>query len=454
MKKTWATLSLWFVSTQVLAADNNNALDTILDKFNTITATWEPIIIDAVTNLFWLLVALSFTWSAIKLWLHQKGIDHFIAELFERVMTVGFCWFLVTNASPLAWTILNSMQEVASRLSGTGNKLTPSNIVELGLNLAHKVWESSAGFDVGQYIIIGLCGLIVLITLALIAAQLTILLVGSFIILNGGVIVMGFMGSEWTRDHGMNYFTTVLGMSVQIFIMQLLVIIGNETFLGFIDTPSEGAADYLMMVVMSIIYYALVNTVPAMASSLTTGRFVFNSASAVNSAAGVMGATAGIGMALGSLAKGGVGKAAELPVKTATGQNAASGFNQLSQSSPLFKSAASGASHAVKGAGKLGHAALGAMASQSSVGRAFKELTQNGLTPDGHKKMQQAMKAGGASGMSHRDAIRRATDGVKPMTNHETLKAKLQQQRQQSRPNRKKQPELSMIYLRKCHVYP
>ncbi|ALM69436.1 hypothetical protein FORC4_p004 (plasmid) [Vibrio parahaemolyticus] len=36
------------------------------------------------------------------------------------------------------------------------------------------MWESSSGFDVGQFVIIGLCGLIVLIVLALIAAQLTI----------------------------------------------------------------------------------------------------------------------------------------------------------------------------------------------------------------------------------------------------------------------------------------
>ncbi|TOK15443.1 hypothetical protein CGI23_26000, partial [Vibrio parahaemolyticus] len=60
---------LALLSHPALAADNNNALDTILAKFNTITATWEPIITDAVTNLFWLLVIASFTWSAIKLWL-------------------------------------------------------------------------------------------------------------------------------------------------------------------------------------------------------------------------------------------------------------------------------------------------------------------------------------------------------------------------------------------------
>ncbi|MBY3751256.1 MULTISPECIES: P-type conjugative transfer protein TrbL [Vibrio harveyi group] len=433
MRKGLVLLAL--LSHPALAADNNNALDTILAKFNAITATWEPIITDAVTNLFWLLVIASFTWSAIKLWLHQKGLEHFIAELFERVMTVGFCWFLVVNASPLAWTVLNSMQEVASRLSGSNDKLSPSNIVELGLTLAHRVWESSSGFDVGQFVIIGLCGLIVLIVLALIAAQLTILLVGSYIILNGGVIVMGFLGSEWTRDHGMNYFTTVLGMSVQIFIMQLLVIIGNETFLSFINNPGAGSADYLMMVVMSVIYYALVNTVPAMASSLTTGRFVFNTAGAVNSAAGLMGAAAGIGMAAASLAKGGMGKAAQLAGKTASGQRASKGFDQLKKSSPVFKGAVSGGKAIASSAGKLGKATLGAMASQSSVGRAFRDLSQSRSVPkNAHQQMMKAMKQGGASSaISHGDAIKQATQGVKPTSNHDALKARLQQQRQQAR---------------------
>lgn len=430
---------LILLSHPALAANNNNALDSILEKFNAITATWEPIIIDAVTGLFWLLVTLSFTWSAIKLWLHQKGIDHFIAELFERVITVGFSWFLVVNASPLAWTILNSVQEVASRLSGTDNKLTPSNIVELGLNLAQKVWDSSSGFDVGQYIIIGLCGLIVLVVLALIAAQLTILLVGSFIILNGGVIVMGFLGSEWTRDHGMNYFTTVLGMSVQIFIMQLLVIIGNETFLGFIDNAASGSADYLMMVVMSVIYYALVNTVPAMASSLTTGRFVFNTASAVNGAAGLAGAAAGIGMAAASLTKGGIGKTAQLAGKTSPGQKVSKGFDQLKKSSPMFKGATSVAKAATENSGKAGKALLGAMASQSPVGRAFKEMSNSRTVPqNGHQQMMKAMKQGGAtSGLSHGDAIKQATQGVEPTSNHDALKARLQQQRQQPRSYKK-----------------
>jgi type IV secretion system protein TrbL len=387
-------------------------------------------------GLFWLLVTLSFTWSFITLWLHQKGFDHFVAELFERTVTVGFSLFLLYNAAPLAWTVMHSLQEVATRLSGGQDALTPSNIVEIGIVLAQRIWDSSSGFDVGQAIIIGLCGLIVLVVLALIAAQLTVLIVGAFVILNGGVVMMGFLGSEWTRDHAMNYFTTVLGMSVQIFIMQLLVIIGNELFMGFIDTPSEGVADYLMMVVMSIIYYALVATVPNMASSLTTGRFVFDSAGAVNSAAGmaagVAGAAAGAGLAASALMKTGGGAAASKMMSSAMGQK---GLEKLASSPSMVKGAMKGAQALTQGAGKAGGAAMGAMAQQSSVGRAFQSLAKQGGPPkNAHQTLKKAMNPQSSSpGLSQNAAVEQATQSIKTPTNHEALKTRLQQQRQQSK---------------------
>ncbi|WP_299695855.1 P-type conjugative transfer protein TrbL, partial [uncultured Vibrio sp.] len=199
--------------------------------------------------------------------------------------------------------------------------------------LAQRVWDSISGWSVGQYIIMGLCALIVLVVMAMIAAQLTILIVGSYVILNAGVVMMGFLGSHWTRDHAINYFTTVLGMSVQIFIMQIVVIIGNDVFLALIDRGTDGLADYLMMVVMVIIYYALVSTVPNMASSLTTGRFSFDTGKAVGSAAAAAGATAGLGLAAASVMKAGGGGIGQSLMGSQMGQKA------LSSLSPNMKTA-------------------------------------------------------------------------------------------------------------------
>ncbi|MDE0552487.1 hypothetical protein OU793_24485 [Vibrio sp. VP6] len=162
---------------------------------------------------------------------------------------------------------------------------------------------------------------------------------------------------------------------------------------------------------------------------------MFNTAGAVGSAAGLLGAMAGIGMAAASLAKGGMGKAAQLAGKTSPGKKVASGIDQLAKSSPAFKGAAAGAKAITKGSGKLGKAALSAMASQSPVGRAFKEMSNSRSVPkNGHQQMMKAMKQGDAtSAISHGDAIKQATQGVKPTSNHDALKARLQQQRQQTR---------------------
>lgn len=75
------------------------------------------------------------------------------------------------------------------------------------------------------------------------------------------------------------------------------------------------------------------------------------------------------------------------------------------------------------------------MASQSPVGRAFKEMSNSRTVPkNGHQQMMKAMKQGDAtSAISHGDAIKQATQGVKPTSNHDALKARLQQQRQQTR---------------------
>ncbi|MDN4712405.1 hypothetical protein QYZ43_16630 [Vibrio parahaemolyticus] len=87
-----------------------------------------------------------------------------------------------------------------------------------------------------------------------------------------------------------------------------------------------------------------------------------------------------------------------------------------------------------KGSGKLGKAALSAMASQSPVGRAFKEMSNSRSVPkNGHQQLVKAMKQGVASALSQNDAVKQATQNIKPTSNHDALKARLQQQRQQTR---------------------
>ncbi|GAM65488.1 hypothetical protein JCM19232_4988 [Vibrio ishigakensis] len=262
---------------------------------------------------------------------------------------------------------------------------------------------------------------------------MTVLIVGAYILLNGGVIIMGFLGSDWTRNHAINYFSTVLGISLQIFIMQLLVIVGNDLIMGFIDTASEGAADYMGMVVMSILYYALICVVPNMASSLTNGFFTFDSAKAVHSGAGVAAAAAGLSL----LAKSGMEVGASKLSQTSIGQKVQDTLSQFTSGSGAIQSASSGAGALLQGADKLTNSALNSMAQQSSIGRAFSQMAKESIPSDGHKTLSKAMGGGASETLSSDDAVKQATSSFQGTSNHDALKSRLQEHRQQPRTNKR-----------------
>lgn len=379
MIKILITLVLLSLSQHAYAQDN--ALDELLRQFQSHTASWEPIIIDALWGLFWGLTIISFTWSAIQLWLAEKGLTDVIALLFERVMLVGLCVFLITNATSLAWALINSFQTVVTRLSQSSLSFSPSNVFELGWKIAQGVVKSGSGFSVGDYIFLTICALIIVVVFALIAAEMCILIVGSYLIINGGLIMMGFLGSEWTRQHALNYFTTILGMCVQLFMMQLIVLIGYGMFEGFLKQAGDGSADYLVMVAMSIVYYALIRVVPNMSSSLATGQFTFDSGGAVASAAGVAGATAGMTLGAMAMSNSAGGAASKALMKTSMGDGVTQAINSAIGQSSTAQVVTKGLSKSIDFTGRTGSSVLNALAQQSPVGRAFRDMAMSSQPP-------------------------------------------------------------------------
>lgn len=398
MKVVIFIISLLF--SRLSYAQNNNALDNLLGQFQAQTAQWEPIILQSMWKLFWGLALISLVWNAIQMLLHDKGVVDFIAFLFNRVMTIGLSVWLIENAATLAWLIINTFQKVASLLNTSQGVFSPSNVFELGLSIAHKVYSSASGFSVGDNIVLGICALIILVVFALIAAEMCILIVGAYVLVSGGVIMMAFLGSEWTRDHALNYFTTILGMAVQIFVMQLIIIIGYSMFSGFITQAGDGSADYLVMVGMTIVYFALVRVVPNMATSLATGRFVFGSGSAVAASASIAGAAAGLallatgqsGALKSQLSKVGNMKAFDgvreafsqfTTPNTPQGEAAKKGFVGMG------KMMGGGAGFA----GGMAKSALNVLAQQSSVGRAMRDAMAGNASATPHQDLLDALKA-------------------------------------------------------------
>jgi type IV secretion system protein TrbL len=282
-------------------------LDQITIAFRDSTQEWEPIIQSLTMGLFWGLVTISFAWSSCQLLLKGAGLVDVIADLTTRVMTVGVAVWLITSAPYLGRVLIESFQEIGQRLAPEFVAFSPANVVEMGINLVLMTIKKSSFIDIGLSLMLFVCAIIILICYILIALEMTVLIVTSYVTVSGGIVMMGFLGSEWTKDNAMNYFTAVLGVAVRMFVMQLILILGY----GFIKkwtnqmTNSSQDLDYLVLLAIAMVFYGMIREIPNIAASLASGRFTMTGGGLAAAVTGAAGLAAGA-----ALAATGVGAAA------------------------------------------------------------------------------------------------------------------------------------------------
>lgn len=285
MKKRIASPWLWsaggltlFIPLQSLASDvqQNNSLDTIVNAFKDQTITWEPIIHNLTLGLFWGLATISFTWCFIQLALKEgTGLVDVLAELTRRTLLIGFSIWMMNEASNLGRVLISSFIKVGTTISGGAVTFSPSNVFELGLNVISIAWKSTSVTEPVNMLMMFFVALIILACFAIMAMEMTILIVSGYIIVSGGIIAMGFLGSEWTRDNAINYFTAVLGVAFKMFIMQLVFIIGYSFVEDWGSAIGAGSSntDFLALIGICIVFTGLMREIPQMAASLASGRF-------------------------------------------------------------------------------------------------------------------------------------------------------------------------------------
>lgn len=329
-------LLLFPVMSFAASAPDSSSIDEIIKVFQDATQKWEPIIHHYTLGLFWGLVTISFTLSSIKIALKDGGLTDFTADLVSRVMTVGACVFLLDHAADLARVLINSFQMIGTHLSGGAVKFSPGNVLELGMSIVGTAWQKISLTSPVASILFCFSAIIILICFALMAKDITILIVSAFVTVSGGVAMMGFLGSEWTREHAMNYFTAVLGIAVRMFIMQLIFSLGYSFINDFAkDINSDSSnIEYLFLLAISVIFYGLMKEIPQIAASLASGRFTHDGGGLSEAI------TAAASMAAGAaLAASGVGGAAMDAYKDAMGGGNSGSNDQSAADDDVMKRA-------------------------------------------------------------------------------------------------------------------
>lgn len=255
-------------------APDTGAMDELLRTFENAAGQWPAIIIPITTYLFWTLVTISWAWSFGMMVLNGGDTKDIVAELCKRTIMVGFFFYLLLNAHELGAIIINSFASIGAKLAGSGaaqTAISPSSVFDIGLSLVSKMMSKLHGFDIASSIGYILVSLGILVIFAFIVLNLMVVIIQYYFLLNAGVVMLGFLGHEWSRDYGINYFKLMIGIGVKYLTMQLIIVLTLNIIDTWVKQSELTWTQLLIILPMMIVIWGLVREIPQMAQSLVSG---------------------------------------------------------------------------------------------------------------------------------------------------------------------------------------
>lgn len=337
-----ATVAVALAASPALA-QASGGLDQIVDVYKNGANAWGPSLRQYAISLFGLLATIEFVWSFARLTVKGADFGELASELLTRVMFIGFFYWLMIASGEIAPSIVESFRQAgdaASTAAGGSSKMRPNDIWRTGVEVSNAILSTKVGLDAGKFVALALAGLILIVCFALMAAAMIIALVEGYIIMNAGILLMGFGGSSWTKDIAVKTMTYAVSVGAKLFVIQILAgmseVMVKSWTAGF-SAAGAASPEYMSQILeivgASIVMLALVFSIPNIVQGIINGSSPGSHNALTGAAAAVAGGVAGAAAvaAGGFMAGSGAMKLASEQMKAAdaAGTGASTGLGRV-----------------------------------------------------------------------------------------------------------------------------
>lgn len=252
--RSFTIIGLALVATADLAAQSSSGssvyqeglLDSVTDQFGAATQTWYPTLKAYARYLLLLLAVLGLAWNAMQALLKKDDLMGFMRLMFIQLFTIGFYLVAIDNIDVWSAALVDTFREIATDILPSNNplmvngqlELSPSTIVSMGFDLWQELTSSTFSLST-KWVFFILAGLVTAILFAGMAAYLTLLLLEGLIVIAGGVVFLGFAGTDWTISTAKNYLFYCLSFAVKMFAVYLIMAIGITILQTSVFDPIE-----------------------------------------------------------------------------------------------------------------------------------------------------------------------------------------------------------------------
>ena len=270
-------------------AGSGGILTGLASQFSTTTGPWTTTALGYAQDLFFALVAIEIAWSAITYVLQKDSLPDFLAALLLKIISVGFFYILLQPQYGPVWIadVIASFSQAGSAIGGQSQfgPSDPSSVFNCGTDIANAMLQSLSGNPVG--LTFGnilpaieacfaalICALGVVLAFAIIAGQLLITLIESYIVIGAGVFMLGFTGSRWTLVFGEKYVGYAFSVGIKLFMLELIIGLGyglGQQWAALFGNGIAPPGTYIEVVGAALIFGFVSWQIPGLAASLMNG---------------------------------------------------------------------------------------------------------------------------------------------------------------------------------------
>lgn len=253
-------------------------LNDITHQYQVATVGWYSYLFPIANHLFGVLAIIEIAWSGISWAIEKQDMSSLWVEFLKRIIFIGFFYAVLLHAHVWIPAIIKSFMLLGSGASHI-SKLDPSSIFEQGIHIAASVLTPlenknllTAGF---AYFIGGGTAFIVALSFAVIAGELVVTLVESYLVVGAGVLFLGLGSSRWTNTYTTKFLNYALSVGCKLFFLYLIIGVGANMAEHWGQLIVEGGptnmAPFLEVMGGSLVFVFIAWSIPNKAASLMSG---------------------------------------------------------------------------------------------------------------------------------------------------------------------------------------
>jgi type IV secretion system protein TrbL len=212
----------------MLASNFNDIANQFYTAGVNYSAAIQPYAIELFVAL--LLIDILITWIQFNVE-GQLDSSFFLARLIKHMLSGGFVYLMIVNAFSWMTAVLKSFSAIGASVTGLP-ALSPQTVLQLGSNMASTIFNAPANASMMTNIELAIVqcvsAFIVLLSFVITASMLLLTLIESYLVVGGGVILLGLGANRFTAPAAEGYFGYVLRVGVRLLFFYLVLAIGVQ----------------------------------------------------------------------------------------------------------------------------------------------------------------------------------------------------------------------------------